>query len=340
MNILADFFSPSWSKPLVWTLLHSLWQGLLILSVLIFLLRIIPTRKSSLRYLITTVSLSLILLCSVVTYFYLSSGPGSVSQSTSSSALDGISATLTTSVESPADLFSLVKTSIENNLYLITLIWMAGAFLFSIRIATGFVYISMIKKNSMLIEDEWNDRLQRLAEQIDLKRLVRLAESTQIQVPIVVGNLKPLILIPAGMTSGLSVEQLESILVHELVHIKRNDYIVNIIQTFVEALFFFNPFVWIVSSIIRREREHCCDDEVVKHGNALAYAHALTQLEELNLSNRSLVLSLAESKNQLLKRIKRIMEKSVQSYSVKERMIPVVLLVIGLVCALASACVG
>jgi beta-lactamase regulating signal transducer with metallopeptidase domain len=237
------------------------------------------------------------------------------------------------SAKSSPDLFGIISNTIESNTYLITLIWMAGAFVFSIRIATGFVYISAMKKYAVSVGDEWSTRLQHLADQINLKRMVQLAESSRIHVPVVVGYLKPLILIPAGMIGGLSAEQLESILIHELMHIKRNDYVVNIIQTFAEALFFFNPFVWIVSSIIRREREHCCDDEVVKHANALAYAHALAQLEELNLANRSLVLSLAENKNQLLKRIKRIMEKSVQNYSVKERMTPVVLLVIGLTCA-------
>lgn len=332
MNIIADFFSPSWSKPLVWTLLHSLWQGLLILSVLILLLRLIPSKRSSLRYLITTISLGLIFLSSIITYFYLSSDGSVVSESQFSFTM-GDPATPPHQTASPVDLLNMVSGTIESNIYLITLIWMGGAFLFSIRIATGFVYISAMKKYAVPIGDEWSNRLQYLADQINLKRIVQLAESSRIHVPVVVGYLKPLILIPAGMIGGLSVEQLESILVHELMHIKRNDYIVNIIQTFAEALFFFNPFVWIVSSIIRREREHCCDDEVVKHANALAYAHALAQLEELSLANRSLVLSLAENKNQLLKRIKRIMEKSAQNYSVKERMIPVVLLVIGLTCA-------
>jgi hypothetical protein len=102
----------------------------------------------------------------------------------------------------------------------------------------------------------------------------------------------------------------------------------------VEAVFFFNPFVWIFSNIIKREREHCCDDAVVElHGNAVAYAHALTSLEEVRLSKAGLSVSLAESKNQLLNRITRLMEKSVKKYSGRERIIPALLLVIGLVCA-------
>jgi hypothetical protein len=136
------------------------------------------------------------------------------------------------------------------------------------------------------------------------------------------------------MLSGLSTEQLETIFIHELMHIKRNDFLINVLQSVVEAIFFFNPFVWIFSGIIKREREHCCDDAVVKlHGNALAYAHALTSLEEVRLSRVGLSVSLAESKNQLLNRITRLMEKSVKNYSGRERIIPALLLVIGLVCA-------
>ena len=253
MNTMMDFISPSWSKPLVWTLIHSMWQGLVIVSVLILLLRLIPSRKSSLRYLLTTISLGLLFLSSVVTYFYLSSNIDGFSTTSFSYSIKEPSHAIATAEGSSSGVVSTVSSLIESNLYLITLIWMVGAFLFSIRIATGFVYISAMKRNAMILDDEWNVTLERLAEQINLKRVVALAESSQISVPFVTGYFKPLILLPVGMMSGLSMEQLESILVHELMHIKRNDYIVNIIQTFTEALFFFNPFVWIISSIIRKE---------------------------------------------------------------------------------------
>ncbi len=143
-----------------------------------------------------------------------------------------------------------------------------------------------------------------------------------------------MILIPIGMCTSLSTEQLETIFLHEIAHIRRKDYLINLLQLVVEAIYFFNPFVWIVSGIMKREREHCCDDAVVQlHGNAKAYAHALATLEELRLSKVGLSLSLAENKNQLLNRVKRLMEKSVKNYSSRERIIPALLLVIGLICA-------
>src|SRR5690606_8513761 len=103
----------------------------------------------------------------------------------------------------------------------------------------------------------------------------------------------------------------------------RHDYIINLFQSLLETIFFFNPFVWMISSAIRREREFCCDDEVVRrNGSPLTYAKALAQLEEIRHSKPVFALSLAENKNQLLNRIKRIMEKSAKNYSGRERIIP------------------
>ena len=136
------------------------------------------------------------------------------------------------------------------------------------------------------------------------------------------------------MLSGLSVAQVETILIHELMHVRRQDYIINILQTFIEAIYFFNPFVWMVSGIIKTEREHCCDDAVVAiHGNAKDYVIALAALEHARLERVPVSLSFAENKNQLLNRIKRIMEKSVKDHSGREKIIPALLLVLGLICA-------
>jgi hypothetical protein len=198
----------------------------------------------------------------------------------------------------------------------------------------GWLTIKRLKASAIAVDDQWNERLLYLAKKIGIREIVVLAESAITEAPVVVGYFRPMILIPIGMFSGLSTEQLESIFVHELIHIRRRDYLVNLLQSLLEAVYFFNPFVWIISGIIRREREHCCDDAVIAlHGNPLAYAHALTALEEVKLTRTGFALSLAENKNQLLNRIKRIMEKSVRSYSGRERIIPAILLITGLICA-------
>jgi bla regulator protein BlaR1 len=335
MKFMNEIFSGTWSDALAWTLIHSLWQGLAVLIALVTAHRFIPGRNSSARYIAASVALTLFVFSSVITYFMLYdvNRPSLSGSSTEQTALVLASTTQSASDELVRLFSTTLYSFVESNLYLITIVWMIGAFLFSLRMVSGFLYVSTIRKNAASVQEEWVLLVQQLTERIGLNKQVALAESSDIKVPFVVGFFRPIILLPVGMMSGLSMQQVEAILVHELMHIKRNDYLVNIVQSIVESVFFFNPFVWVISSLIRKEREHCCDDEVVKYGDPLSYAYALTRMEELNLKHISPALSLAENKNQLLKRIKRIMEKSVQNYSVRERIVPVVLLIVGLICA-------
>jgi bla regulator protein BlaR1 len=334
MKLISDIFSGEWSEALVWTLIHSLWQGIVLLIALVTVLRFVPGRNSSLRYITSVAALAMFVASSIITCSILYD-PGSISANISSQGQ-----TLLFGSDPQPSVKELVTTLstqlygiVASNSYLIAIAWMIGAFLFSLRMVSGFLYVSTIKKNAVPLQEEWVLILQQLTDRIGVTKTIALAESLHIKVPFVVGFFKPIILLPVGMITRLSTQQVEAILVHELMHIKRNDYLVNVAQSVIESIFFFNPFVWIISSLIRREREHCCDDEVVKYGDALSYAYALTRIEELNINQVSPALSLADNKNQLLKRIRRIMEKSVQNYSVKERIVPVVLLIVGLICA-------
>jgi beta-lactamase regulating signal transducer with metallopeptidase domain len=233
-----------------------------------------------------------------------------------------------------AGLLSAITLTLQHYLPMIVICWGVGTILFTIRLFGGWVTVRRLKTSAIAVEGEWNERMQQLVHKLDIKQFIELAESATVQAPLVIGYFKPVVLIPLGMIGGLSTEQLESIIIHELIHIRRHDYLVNLLQSLLEAVLFFNPFVWIISNIIRREREHCCDDAVIAlHGNRLAYAHALTALEEARLSRAGLALSLAEDKNQLLNRIKRIMEKSVKPYSLRQRIVPVILVMTGLICA-------
>ena len=127
----------------------------------------------------------------------------------------------------------------------------------------------------------WQERLDSLCEQLRVSRGVRLCESALVEVPTVIGWLRPVILVPASLFTGLSAPQLEALLAHELAHIRRYDYLVNLIQTAVETLLFYHPAVWWVSAQVREEREHCCDHCVVRQtGNAREYARLLAQLAE------------------------------------------------------------
>jgi bla regulator protein blaR1 len=330
MKAVLEFFDVRWLQILGYTLLHSLWEAFMVVAIVILVLRFIPNKSSTARYIIASIGLMIIVSLSVGTFVFLY-------------ATTSIDTTIATTAQysalrlgpSPVSTYvNDVRGFIDYCLPLFLMVWVFGASLFSLRILTGLIYVERLRRNSTLLQNEWSERIQKLAQQLNIDRLISLAESSAIQAPVVFGHLKPMILIPIGMCTSLSTEQLETIFLHEITHIRRKDYLVNLLQVAVEAIYFFNPFVWVISGIMKREREHCCDDAVVQlHGSVKEYAHALATLEELRLSKPGLSLSLAENKNQLLNRVKRLMEKSVKNYSGRERILPALLLVIGLICA-------
>jgi hypothetical protein len=167
----------------------------------------------------------------------------------------------------------------------------------------------------------WEQTLARLARQLHITRAVALAESTRVDVPTVIGWLSPLVLLPVSAIAALSPAQLEAILAHELAHIRRHDYLVNLLQTLVETLLFYHPAVWWVSRRIRIEREHCCDDlAVTLCGDPVAYVNALADLESLRSTaapfRRADHIAMAATGGSLLHRVRRLLGTP-ESHSVR-----------------------
>ena len=187
-------------------------------------------------------------------------------------------------------------------------LWFMGLFVLSLRLMGGWVYIQYIKKwKTKRVPRIWDEQLTRLSRQLQIRRSVRLLESALIEVPTVIGWLRPVILMPIWTLTGLSPQQIEAILVHELVHIRRYDYLVNLMQTLLETLLFYHPATWWISHRIRVEREYCCDDVTVAFcGDALTYTRALTEMEERR--GPPLRLAVAASAHPLLGRIRRLVE--------------------------------
>ncbi|NJN78529.1 MAG: M48 family metalloprotease [Saprospiraceae bacterium] len=143
---------------------------------------------------------------------------------------------------------------------------------------------------------------------------VRLVESALINVPVVIGYLKPMILMPIGLVNQLTIYQVEAILAHELAHIKRYDYLMNLVQSVIETILFFHPAVWWISGEIRRERENCCDDLALRITDSITFAKALANVEQFRsnfINKRKPQLSMAAltNKNQLLNRVQRILNQ-------------------------------
>ena len=185
-------------------------------------------------------------------------------------------------------------------------VWLVGVVLLSIRFLGGWLRVGRLARTGTRpATPELTERLAALAEQLRLTRPVRLLESALVQVPAVVGWLKPVVLVPFTFETGLTVQELELLLAHELAHIRRHDYLVNILQTVVETVLFYHPAVWWVSGRIREEREHCCDDVAVALcRDRRAYAEALLRLEHLRHDTPE--LAVAAAGGSLLKRIRRL----------------------------------
>ena len=189
----------------------------------------------------------------------------------------------------------------------VVLCWMAGVALLVCRLAAGWRQVRQLQMRALSEPaSRWRPAGERLARLMGLARLPRIVDSTLVDVPTVVGWLRPLILLPVAALANLTPAQVDSILAHELAHVRRHDYLVNILQTLTETLLFYHPAVWWVSARVREEREHCCDEVAVETcGDAADYARALVELESWRVS--STTMALAATGGSLFDRVRRIM---------------------------------
>jgi beta-lactamase regulating signal transducer with metallopeptidase domain/thiol-disulfide isomerase/thioredoxin len=185
--------------------------------------------------------------------------------------------------------------------------WFAGALMLSLRLLTIWIGVERLCRVDISpVPEEARLQLMRLARQLKIARPVRLLQSTLVEVPTVIGWLAPVILLPASALVGLAPVQLEAILIHELAHIRRWDYLVNLVQNAIETLLFYHPAVWWVSGKIRQERENCCDDLAASLcGDRVSYAEALVRMEELRAPAGR--MALAASGGNLLLRVRRLL---------------------------------
>jgi hypothetical protein len=186
------------------------------------------------------------------------------------------------------------------------LLWMLGVCALSCRLFwRWFAAVSGKRRATPLREERWEKAMALLARRLRVSPAVELLQSALVRAPTVIGWLRPAILLPASVLTGLTPDQLEAVLAHELAHIRRRDYLVNIAQSVVEVLLFYHPAVWWVSHRIRVEREHCCDDVAVSAcGSVVTYTRALAELDQLGA--QALQPAMAASGTPLLERVRRL----------------------------------
>ena len=184
--------------------------------------------------------------------------------------------------------------------------WVVGVILCSLRPILGWRMLRRLRREGVSsFSEDVQATVFRLSKQLGLRRVVNIMQSTLIKVPVVVGHLHPVILLPVSLLTSMPPSQLEAILAHELAHVRRHDFVINLLQTMIETLFFYHPAVWWLSNRVRVEREHCCDDMVVTCiGNNVEYGRALLAIAEH--SGRYSVLALGVADGSLLSRVRRI----------------------------------
>ncbi|HLY68725.1 MAG TPA: M56 family metallopeptidase [Puia sp.] len=319
MNFIffKELFSSPTVKALSWTLFHSLWQGLIFAFLAGMVMMLTRKSKPAFRYNILSGLLVLMAFTIVFTFIAEKEKAGSAILQQLPAAADPVfhantdqfnkSNLMSTAVNASA--MQILNNFLSRYAYLIVTIWFFILTAKSIRLIFTLMYTHRLKNYRSHIPDAyWRTRVTELCRYLRISRTVSLIESEIIKLPVVFGHVKPVIFIPLGLFSQLSPDQVEAVLVHELAHIRRCDYLVNMMQNIMESLFFFNPAILWISSLIREERENCCDDMAIAQvKNKKNYLEALICFRELSLYNNSKnAVAFPGSKNSFLNRVRRI----------------------------------
>jgi len=309
MTALINWFSPSAMQSLGWALLHFLWQGTALAALAGAAMAL--CRRASTRYLLGVGALLLMLLAPLATFFFYSQQHSSVADAAKSSPL---AAAWTTArdrdaASGSAQRSSFARSAISPSLDALPWLveaWLLGVAFFSLRSAGGFLLLERERRRrSTVVGTRVLEICRRLQDQLGLDRAIAYCECKWLQAPAVIGWFRPVVFLPATALTGLSEEQLELVIAHELAHIQRLDPFVNVFQVCVETLLFYHPAVWWLNKRIRAEREHCCDDMAVALcGNAVEYARALTLMEEWRSAP---VFAMAANRGPLTDRIVRVL---------------------------------
>ncbi|HLL52336.1 MAG TPA: M56 family metallopeptidase [Myxococcaceae bacterium] len=286
-------------ETLGWVLLHLLWQGALVAGGLALALAVVGKRAASARYLLACGALVLMLALPVATGWRRFASEPALSSASEAPALVRVStarpspATAVASVLAPSPVraapeaapwLDRARAFLGEHMRWLVLAWGLGVIVSSARLLSGWLRLRRLVREAQPAPAEWQDALERLSRRLRLPRTVRLLQTAALEVPAAVGWLRPVVLLPVSALTGLTAKQLEMVLAHELAHVLRYDFAVNVAQTLVETLLFYHPAVWWISSVIRAERENCCDDIAVRSsGNPISYARALTALEALRV---------------------------------------------------------
>lgn len=349
-DLWTVFASPSVDL-LGWTLLHFVWQGALVAALLAGALYLLQTHTPRARYAVGCIALFGLIAMPVGTTLLLEeSGDPETAPHAGPVVVESIAneTKLSPSLEPgqgevvPSAALGWqeqVSAWVQPALPWIVLAWGLGVIGCAGRLVGGAWRVRRVRRSSAVVLGEWRDRLDVLVRRMGLRHAVGLRRSPHVDSPTVSGWWRPVILVPAGLLSGLPPEQVEALLLHELAHVRRHDVLVGYLQAAVETLLFFHPATWWISQKVREEREACCDDLAVQSGpDRVVYARALTAFAEQVATGRGPAWGMAASGGSLLARIRRLLSAPASPSRTGHRLslVAAVLLVVGVPLGLAA----
>jgi beta-lactamase regulating signal transducer with metallopeptidase domain len=324
---MTDTFMASLTvRAIGWALMQSVWQGAVIGVATAFALRALRRSAASLRYAVACLGLTTLVVVPVLTavlharelrtsgiridlaapvFVSLDGRPVAAPESAPSAG-----SRETSSVSALKVTGRWPNQRLEEWSLIAVPLWLVGVLALFSRLVAGWLMVERIRRAAARqVSAAWLSRVRIMADRLGVTRPVRIVESAVVSGPMVAGWLRPVILLPASALTGLAPAQLEAVIAHELAHIRRHDYLVNLLQTTVETLLFYHPASWWISRQIRVERENCCDDIAVEMcGDRLTYARALADLEQMRGSDME--LALAATGGSLIYRIRRLLGRS------------------------------
>lgn len=338
-----------------WTLLHSLWQiGLLGLCTL-GLERLLRTYSAQLRHQVILFMLGGMVLASAYTLFlewrYFAEVPHLAPNLTTDFSSNSDNPVYTHSIDSsqtPVPFLQRCKWWIESHLYWLVSIWVLGTAFFSLRFAWNYLALTVLRrKSSSIVDPQVLQLIQEVKTSLGLRQKIRFYSSPTLSSPLTFGHFFPVVILPVSLLCQTPPALLEALIRHELIHIRRADFLVNLLLALLQILFFYHPLIWLLSRRIQELREEACDEAVLLSGcNKLAYAEALLHLQRLHHhQNIPLVMQAQNHASHFATRVRQILagptatkpQLFTQHWSSAVLLMPLLLLALGLFAPVAQA---
>lgn len=344
MEKLRHLFPVEIIEAFGWTIVHSIWQAGIIAIALVLLMLLLKNYSAKTRYIIAIIALAATLVWASATwissykYAREKTALREAVMENPSEVANQIFIKLTADpqpikpIKAEKEILIVkARAFFQKNFIFIFYLWAIGVIFFLIRFSGSMIYLlSLRRRKTIPPESSWHDTLETFSQKLGINKKVQLLQSALVKVPMVLGYVKPVILLPISLISGLSPKEIEAIIAHELAHIKRYDYLLNIIQSIIETLFFYHPGVWLISKIIRNEREHSCDDIAIElTSDKVGYIKALAAAESFQRQNYAVAFPGTEGG--LLHRVKRIQNHRIMKKNVSEGFIAASIIFVSLI---------